>query len=111
MHEDKGSGPEDGVAYREIRMWEARQAPDGTDLVRSVAHPERPLLPGGLDGVPVKHPEKAQEVKLSAPLGSPTAGMRLLKDGSIAAVSSGLLTGKPAQIQVWSPMTAGRRPR
>ncbi|MGW5691970.1 hypothetical protein ACWEWX_13650 [Streptomyces asiaticus] len=58
-----------------------------------------------------KHPEKAQEVKLSALLGSPTAGMRLLKDGSIAAVSSGLLTGKPAQIQVWSPMTAGRRPR
>ncbi|MBI0381326.1 hypothetical protein JBE27_34970, partial [Streptomyces albiflaviniger] len=90
MHEDKGSGPEDGAAYREIRMWEARQAPDGTDLVRTVAHPERPLPPGGLDGVPVKHPEKAQEVKLSAPLGSPTAGMRLLKDGSIAALSGGL---------------------
>ncbi|WP_445515696.1 hypothetical protein [Streptomyces sp. NEAU-174] len=104
MHEGEGeSGPEDGAAYREIRMWEARQAPNGTDLVRTVAYPERPLPPGGPDGVPVKDPEKAQEVKLSAPLGSPTAGMRLLKDGSIAAVNSGLLTGKPAQIQRVEP--------
>ncbi|MGO4751194.1 hypothetical protein AB4212_21685 [Streptomyces sp. 2MCAF27] len=61
------------------------------------------MADGSLVRVPVKHPEKAQEVKLSAPLGSPTAGMRLLKDGSIAAVSSGLLTGKPAQIQRVEP--------
>lgn len=61
------------------------------------------MADGSLVRVPVKHPEKAQEVKLSAPLGSPTAGMRLLKDGSIAAVSSGLLTGKPARIQRVEP--------
>ncbi|MFD8282597.1 TIGR03086 family metal-binding protein [Streptomyces solisilvae] len=61
------------------------------------------MADGSLVRVPVKHPEKAQEVKLSAPLGSPTAGMRLLKDGSIAAVSSGLLTGKPAPIQRVEP--------
>ncbi|MFD8382630.1 maleylpyruvate isomerase N-terminal domain-containing protein [Streptomyces sp. NPDC059679] len=61
------------------------------------------MADGSLVRVPVKHPEKAQEVKLSVPLGSPTAGMRLLKDGSIAAVSSGLLTGKPAQIQRVEP--------
>ncbi|WP_206311703.1 hypothetical protein [Streptomyces sp. DASNCL29] len=36
-------------------------------------------------------------MKLSAPLGSPTAGMRLLKDGSIAAVSSRL---KKATVKV-----------
>ncbi|MGA6156522.1 hypothetical protein ACPEIC_24550 [Stenotrophomonas sp. NPDC087984] len=61
------------------------------------------MADGSLVRVPVKHPEKAQKVKLSAPLGSPTAGMRLLKDGSITAVSSGLLTGKPAQIQRVEP--------
>ncbi|EFL24504.1 PE-PGRS family protein [Streptomyces himastatinicus ATCC 53653] len=47
--DDKGSEPEDGALYREIRMWEARRAPDGTDLVRTFAYPERPLPPGGLD--------------------------------------------------------------
>ncbi|MFE5125782.1 hypothetical protein [Streptomyces sp. NPDC056669] len=61
------------------------------------------MADGSLVRVPVKHPEKAQKVKLSAPLGSPTAGLRLLKDGSIAAVSSGLLTGKPARIQRVEP--------
>ncbi|AUH41998.1 hypothetical protein [Streptomyces sp. CMB-StM0423] len=61
------------------------------------------MADGSLVRVPVQHPEKAQPVKLSAPLASPAAGMRLLKDGSITAVSSGLLSGKPAQIQHIEP--------
>ncbi|MER5937597.1 hypothetical protein ABT121_09795 [Streptomyces sp. NPDC001928] len=61
------------------------------------------MADGSLVRVPVRHPEKAQQVKLSAPLASPAAGMRLLKDGSIAVVSSGLLSGKPAQIQRVEP--------
>ncbi|MGW3418870.1 hypothetical protein [Streptomyces phaeochromogenes] len=61
------------------------------------------MADGSLVRVPVKHPEDAQKVKLSAPLASPTAGMRLLKDGSLTAVSSGLLSGKPAVIQRVEP--------
>ncbi|MCL7380367.1 hypothetical protein [Streptomyces sp. 35G-GA-8] len=61
------------------------------------------MADGSLVRVPVQHPEQAQKVKLSAPLASPTAGMRLLKDGSITAVSSGLLSGKPARIQRVEP--------
>ncbi|MGW6505967.1 hypothetical protein ACWGCP_00090 [Streptomyces niveus] len=61
------------------------------------------MADGSLVRVPVEHPEKAAKVKLSAPLASPTAGMRLLKDGSLTAVSSGLLSGKPAQIQHVKP--------
>ncbi|WP_024802301.1 hypothetical protein [Nocardia sp. BMG51109] len=61
------------------------------------------MADGALVRVPVQHPEQAQPVKLSAPLASPAAGMRLLEDGAIAAVSSGLLSGKPAQIQRVEP--------
>ncbi|MFE7568439.1 hypothetical protein ACFU76_15980 [Streptomyces sp. NPDC057539] len=61
------------------------------------------MADGSLVRVPVQHPEKAEKVKLSARLASPAAGMRLLKDGSIAAVSSGLLSGKPAKIQRVEP--------
>ncbi|MGW6599864.1 hypothetical protein [Streptomyces sp. NPDC055036] len=61
------------------------------------------MADGSLVRVPVQHPEKAQKVELSARLASPAAGMRLLKDGSIAAVSSGLLSGKPAKIQRIEP--------
>ncbi|MEU1984043.1 hypothetical protein [Nocardia sp. NPDC019395] len=61
------------------------------------------MAEGSLVRVPVQHPEEAQPVKLSAPLASPAAGMRLLGDGSIAAVSSGLLSGEPAQIQRVEP--------
>ncbi|MEV0774160.1 hypothetical protein [Streptomyces sp. NPDC050428] len=61
------------------------------------------LADGSLVRVPVQDPEKAQKVKLSAPLAPPAAGMRLLKDGSLTAVSSGLLSGKPAQIQHVEP--------
>lgn len=64
------------------------------------------MADGSLVRVPVQDPEKAQRVKLSAPLGSPTAGMRLQKDGAITAVSSGLLSGKPAQIQRVEPHDA-----
>jgi hypothetical protein len=68
----------------------------GNQLIISMAD-------GSLVRVPVQHPEKAGKVKLSAPLASPPAGMELLKDGSIAAVSSGLLSGKPAKIQHVQP--------
>ncbi|AVZ74242.1 hypothetical protein SLUN_20800 [Streptomyces lunaelactis] len=54
---------------------------------------------GSLVRVPVNHPERARKVELSKPLAALTAGIRVLPDGSIAAVSSGLLSGKPAQIQ------------
>ncbi|MGW6546426.1 hypothetical protein ACWGBH_26785 [Streptomyces massasporeus] len=57
------------------------------------------MADGSLVRVPVHRPEGARKVSLDKPLGAPTAGMRLLKDGSIAAVSSGLLSGKPAKIQ------------
>ncbi|MFD3525801.1 TIGR03086 family metal-binding protein [Streptomyces sp. NPDC058653] len=57
------------------------------------------MADGSLVRVPVKHPDRARPIKLSAPLAAPVAGMRLLKDGSLTAVSSGLLTGKPARIQ------------
>ncbi|WBB58609.1 hypothetical protein O7599_23650 [Streptomyces sp. WMMC500] len=61
------------------------------------------MADGSLVRVPVQHPEQAEKVKLSAPLASPTAGMRLLEDGSITAISSGLLSGKPAQVQHVQP--------
>nr|BFE29910.1 hypothetical protein GCM10010200_021610 [Actinomadura rugatobispora] len=61
------------------------------------------MADGSLVRVPVQSPEDAQKVKLDKPLGAPTAGMRLLKDGSIAAVSSGLLSGRPADIQRVEP--------
>ncbi|MFH8533857.1 hypothetical protein ACH4GE_36225 [Streptomyces tendae] len=61
------------------------------------------MADGSLVRVPVRHPEDAQKVRLSTPLASPTAGMRLLADGSVTAVSSGLLTGKPARIQHVTP--------
>ncbi|MFF0680093.1 hypothetical protein ACFYVW_16045 [Streptomyces tendae] len=61
------------------------------------------MADGSLVRVPVQHPEDARKVRLSTPLASPTAGMRLLADGSITAVSSGLLTGKPAQIHHVTP--------
>ncbi|MCG0284820.1 hypothetical protein [Streptomyces sp. PSAA01] len=47
--EDEGSEPQDGALSREIRMSEGHRAPDGSDLVRTVAYPERPLPPGGPD--------------------------------------------------------------
>ncbi|MFE2182941.1 hypothetical protein [Streptomyces sp. NPDC059455] len=68
----------------------------GNQLIISMAD-------GSLVRVPVQNPDEARKVKLDKPLGAPAAGMRLLKDGSIAAVSSGLLTGKPAQIQRVEP--------
>lgn len=67
------------------------------------------MADGALVRVPVDNPEKAQKVKLSTPLASPTAGMRLLKDGSITAVSSGLLSGKPAQIQHVKPSAGWKK--
>lgn len=62
------------------------------------------MADGSLVRVPVQHPENAKRVELSAPLGSPTAGMRLQKDGAITAVSSGLLSGEPAQIYRVEPL-------
>ncbi|MFE4669707.1 hypothetical protein ACFRI7_30305 [Streptomyces sp. NPDC056716] len=61
------------------------------------------MADGSLVRVPVEHPEEAAKVQLSAPLASPTAGMQLLEDGSLTAVSSGLLSGEPAQIQHVKP--------
>ncbi|MFG3252497.1 hypothetical protein [Streptomyces sp. NPDC048172] len=61
------------------------------------------MADGNLVRVPIDDPEKAQKVKLSKPLAAPTAGMELNKDGSLTAVSSGLLSGKPAKIQHVKP--------
>ncbi|MEV6128583.1 hypothetical protein AB0M05_17390 [Streptomyces violaceusniger] len=68
----------------------------GNQLIISMAD-------GSLVRVPVQSPEEAQKVKLDKPLGAPAAGMRLQNDGSITAVSSGLLSGKPATIQRVEP--------
>ncbi|MGV9851734.1 hypothetical protein ACWDWU_23625 [Streptomyces sp. NPDC003442] len=69
---------------------------EGNQLIISMAD-------GSLVRVPVDNPEGARKVKLDKPLSSPPAGMELLKDGSITAVSSGLLTGKPAKVQLVKP--------
>ncbi|GAA2073986.1 hypothetical protein GCM10009801_27620 [Streptomyces albiaxialis] len=65
------------------------------------------MADGSLVRVPVQDPGKAEKVKLSKPLAAPTAGMRLMKDGSLTAVSSGLLSGKPAEIQHVKPDDEG----
>ncbi|MEU3508248.1 hypothetical protein ABZ733_09990 [Streptomyces longwoodensis] len=54
---------------------------------------------GSLVRVPVRRPEQASAVQLSTRLSALTAGIRVLPDGSIAAISSGLLTGKAAVVQ------------
>ncbi|MBB4930658.1 hypothetical protein F4561_001478 [Lipingzhangella halophila] len=54
------------------------------------------MADGSLVRVPVDSPDEAQPVELSEPLAPPTAGMLPLEDGSITAVSSGLLSGEPA---------------
>ncbi|MEV4362508.1 hypothetical protein [Nonomuraea sp. NPDC049625] len=54
---------------------------------------------GSLVRVPVAHPEQAAKVRLSKNLKALTAGIRVLPDGSIAAISSGLLSGKAAVVQ------------
>ncbi|MBL1117252.1 hypothetical protein JK364_33445 [Streptomyces sp. 110] len=69
---------------------------EGNQLIISMAD-------GSLVRVPVDNPGGARKVKLDKPLSSPPAGMELLKDGSITAVSSGLLTGKPAKVQLVKP--------
>ncbi|MFI9461988.1 hypothetical protein [Streptomyces xiamenensis] len=61
------------------------------------------MADGSLVRVPVDRPEEAEKVELSAPLAAPTAGLRVLEDGSVLAVSSGLLTGEPARIQHVEP--------
>ncbi|WP_410589348.1 hypothetical protein [Amycolatopsis sp. lyj-23] len=67
------------------------------------------LVPGGLlivakgDGtlvrVPIRHPDQVSAVALDTSLVPLAASLRVLPDGSIAAVSSGLLTRKPAVVQ------------
>lgn len=69
---------------------------EGDQLIISMAD-------GSLVRVPLDHPEDARKVELSAPLAAPTAGLTVLEDGSILAVSSGLLTGDPARIQRVEP--------
>ncbi|KAF5996630.1 hypothetical protein [Streptomyces sp. WAC00263] len=57
------------------------------------------MADGSLVRVPVHHPEQAAEVRLSTGLKTITAGIRVLPDGSIAAISSGLLSGQAAVVQ------------
>ncbi len=57
------------------------------------------MADGSLVRVPVHHPEQAAKVQLSTGLKTITAGIRVLPDGSIAAVSSGLLSGQAAVVQ------------
>jgi hypothetical protein len=54
---------------------------------------------GSLVRVPVCQPTQARAVRLAISLAALTAGIRALPDGSLAVVSSGLLTGEPAKIQ------------
>jgi hypothetical protein len=46
-----------------------------------------------------RQPTQARAVRLANSLAALTAGIRALPDGSLAVVSSGLLTGEPAKIQ------------
>ncbi|MBX7555162.1 hypothetical protein [Streptomyces sp. NPDC004232] len=55
---------------------------------------------GILVRLPIQHPDEARQVRLAQPLAPLTAGFRVLPNGSLAVVSSGLLTGKPAQVQL-----------
>jgi len=57
------------------------------------------MADGSLVRVPVHHPERAAEVRLSTGLKTITAGIRVMPDGSIAAISSGLLSGQAAVVQ------------
>ncbi|MET0492084.1 MAG: hypothetical protein ABW000_03040 [Actinoplanes sp.] len=57
------------------------------------------MADGSLVRVPVDHPEQTAKVQLSTGLKTITAGIQVLPDGSIAALSSGLLTGQPAVVQ------------
>lgn len=76
------------------------------------------LVPGNLlivakgDGtlvrVPIQHPGQASVVKLDTGLVPLAASLRVLPDGSIAAVSSGLLTQKPAVVQRVRPDSSWR---
>lgn len=61
------------------------------------------MADGSLIRVPVQNPDEAEPVELSAPLAPPTAGIHPLEDGSLIAVSSGLLSGEPAEIQHVEP--------
>ncbi|MFD4672149.1 hypothetical protein ACFWNN_20620 [Lentzea sp. NPDC058450] len=54
---------------------------------------------GSLVRVPLRRPEQASAVQLNTNLVALTASVRTLPDGSIAAVSSGLLTGTAAVVQ------------
>ncbi|TDU05647.1 hypothetical protein EDD99_4175 [Streptomyces sp. 846.5] len=63
------------------------------------------LADGSLVRVPLSHPAQAGEVRLSSKLSALTAGLRVLPDGSIAAISSGLLTGKAAVVQHIRPIS------
>ncbi|MFF1743609.1 hypothetical protein [Streptomyces mirabilis] len=72
---------------------------------------------GSLVRVPVLHSEQAAEVRLSTGLKTVTAGVRVLPDRSIAATSSGLLSGQAAVVQrvrpghQWKSATVTARPR
>ncbi|HEV2372948.1 MAG TPA: hypothetical protein VGS19_12350 [Streptosporangiaceae bacterium] len=58
---------------------------------------------GTLVRLPLDHPGQVSQVRLSQPLAALTAGIRVLPNGSLAAVSSGLLTHKPAAVQLVHP--------
>ncbi|WP_410623619.1 hypothetical protein [Amycolatopsis sp. cmx-8-4] len=63
---------------------------------------------GTLVRVPIHHPDQAAAVKLDTNLVPLAASLRALPDGSIAAVSSGLLTQKPAVVQRIRPDSSWR---
>ena len=54
---------------------------------------------GTLIRLPIHHPSRISVVHLNTPLATITADLRLLPDHSLAVVSSGLLSGKPAVVQ------------
>ncbi len=54
---------------------------------------------GALVRLPIHHPDQISLVRLSAPLAALTADVQLLPDGSLAVISSGLLSGTAAVVQ------------
>lgn len=83
---------------------------DGVGMTGVVWIPGDVLIISKADGelvrLPLRHPDRPTSVHLSQPLAALTASIRALPDGSLAAVSSGLLTGAPAQVQHIRPSHA-----
>ncbi|MEK8172361.1 hypothetical protein NKH77_33285 [Streptomyces sp. M19] len=77
---------------------------DGNQLIIAMAD-------GSLVRVPVQHPDKAEKVKLSAPLGSPRRACASWRTARSWRSAAACCPASPPWSSTSSPATAGRRPR